>query len=179
MESIWTPPRPWVRIGTIGQAAAHADAALGVDERDFDANKGLANFVWFKVPERQDDPLYGISAIEVRFVMLTDGASAIIDVWEGRLNGADNISMARRCSLDVECGDQAVAGNSTEHYADEITVTNYAWPSDSNKRIIKVLSSDASDMIARIWWDLCSYGLVGFHGRTPAAEDCIIEVSGL
>lgn len=168
MLALKTIKMPWINIGTIVTATAHADAALGVTERDFNTNKDLTNFIWKEIPS-------GINVLETRFKMTTDGANEIIDVWAGRINDRTdgNIELARVCSLDVECGTQD-ADDSTHNYADEIIVTNANWL----KTISVVQSGNNTNFLARLLFDLCGYDLIAFHGRTPATEDCIIEISG-
>jgi hypothetical protein len=149
--------------------AGAADAALGVAERDLTSAKALDNSVFYEIPQ-------GWNAAEIRFLMTTNGANAVMDVWAGRLkpHPAGGISeLARVCTLDVECGLQQ-SDTGSLLYADEITVTNEQWL----KALGVIQSGNDTDLMARLIIDLCGYDVLLFHGHTTFAEDCQVEIAG-
>jgi len=150
----------WERIGTINGAAANADAALGVAERDYTGASVLANSVVYKL-------LRETNGIEVRFVLTTNNADVDIDVWAAR----DVDEMARVCTLDVVCGQQDAVGD-TYHYADTINITNNKWLNPV-KAVVP-----GTDHQARWVFDAYGYTKILFHGYGTFDEDCIIEVTG-
>lgn len=167
---IHTTKQPWINIGTMDDSTGAADAALGVAERDYVGASALANTVSKIIPD-------GINTIEVRFLMTTNGANAVMDVWAVRLDSQKVGDMVRVCSLDVECGlhdANNANGLALAHYVDEIIITNNDWI----KNVIAVQSGNDTDLMARLVFDLCGYDAILFHGHTTFAEDVQVEISG-
>jgi len=161
---------PWWSAGTIGATAAAADVTLAVAERNFQTNKDLDNVVALFVPP-------AISAIKVRFLLVTADWDVGIEIWQGKLGNDPSIvptidcDMQRKATLDVICGTQDVYGT-TKHYADTINVTNDATEDGID------YSLPAAEHMATIHWDLKGDNLVLFHGFGTFDGDCEIEVTG-
>ena len=170
MLALKTIRMPWINLGTIAYTAADDDAAFGVAERTLAIASLLTNCV-YKAPIPT-----GINTIEVRFLGTTNGEEAqYTDVWAGRLNADGNCELCRVCTLEPEIGSQDVLGSSTLHYADEITITNNNWI----KTVSAIQSSNDSEQMARIVFDLCGYDVILFHAHSAGCtEDIQVEISG-
>jgi hypothetical protein len=170
MLALKTIRMPWINLGTISYTAADDDAALGVAERTLGTAKLLTNVV-YKAPIPT-----GINTLEARFLGTTNGKDAqYTDVWAGRLNEDEDCDLIRVCTLVPEIGTNDVLGSSTLHFADEITITNNDWI----KTVSAIQSSNDSELIARIVFDLCGYDAIVFHGHSAAyTEDIQVEISG-
>ena len=164
---MYYPRDPFIYAGIIDATAGAADAALGVTERKLATVESLDNVVVIKIPKTHN-------AIELRFLMTTNGANAVIDVWMGRADKKGNAALTRACSLDVECGLQDTENADYPHFADEITVTNDDWL----KVIASVQSANDSDLMARLPFDTGGYGVVVLHSHTTCAENVRVEYSG-
>lgn len=161
---------PWTDIGTIDATAAAADAALGVSERTREIVTALDNGVVYDIPQ-------GTNALLVQFVGGTNGHNHVVDVWAGKRRDLTSrtTDLCRVCTLDVETGSQ-VEADTALLFADEITLTNEAWPKD----IRVVQSGNDTELVARLFiTDMCGYDVIAFHGHTAGfASDLHVEVSG-
>lgn len=160
----------WWSAGTIDQADGDADDTLTITERNLQSVINLANAVVLFIPE-------AISAIKVRFLMITPDHNADIEIWQGKLAkspGYDPLidcNLQRKATLDVIAGTQDVYGTA-KHFADTITISNDATEDGID------YSHPAAEHMATIHWDLKGDNLVVFHGFDEVDGDVEIEVTG-
>lgn len=160
---------PWKSLGTMDATAGAADGALGVAERTYRIANALDNSVsLYPIP-------IDIDNLEFRFKGGTNGHDCTMDVWVGKLCGDYDCELFRACTLVVEIGAQQSYGSASVLFADEITLSNEAWPGSD---IEVVQSADASNLHARLIFPTKSNDLILFHGHTAFEGDCIVEYSG-
>jgi hypothetical protein len=165
--------RPWGLVGTnMNATAGAADAALGVAERTYKIASALTNtVVLYPIPLFCD-------FLEFRFRGKTNGDNHVMDVWMGRLCGADDTSIYRVATLDVEIGlQQSLAPTETNYtlLADEITLSNEAlW--DTTGAVVQSLND--SDLCARLVLPTQGQDLILFHGHTTFANNLKVEYTG-
>ena len=121
-----------------------------------------------------------VNGVEVRFKLTTNGANATsVDVWAGRFVNTGgphaDAELTRMATLDVECGTQTSLGSALL-FADEITLSNEAWPKD----LAVVASGNDTDSQARLYIsDMCGYDCLLFHAYgATVAEDTVVDISG-